>query len=143
MKMKLSILSSEPGVKAVTLHEAVIENINTNCVIAMDSDYIMLHYQPIHCMESRTSAIQIRSTSTFQVLNTIVDAKTYVFHYLNGLIATAGYVPGEPDDWNWIRLKFRLTFFFKMTKHFFRIWEVKTGKPIKKIPCCNKVRSLR
>ena len=79
----------------------------------------MLHYQPIHCMESRTSAIQIRSTSTFQVLNTIVDAKTYVFHYLNGLIATAGYVPGEPDDWNWIRLQFRLSIFSKMTNHFF------------------------
>ena len=58
----------------------------------MDNDYTLFFYNR---HDSLYSEIQIRSTSTFQVLHTIVlDDGTaealhpYVFHYLNGLIVS-------------------------------------------------------
>ena len=91
--IKLIVLPSEVGEDAVLLHEAVIDKANFIWEIAMDKDYILFLYNR---HDSLYSEIQIRSTSTFQVLNNIVlddgNAKTlhpYVFHYLNGLIVTS------------------------------------------------------
>ena len=90
--IKLIVLLSEVGEDAVLLHEAVIDKANFIWEIAMDKDYILILYNR---HDSLYSEIQIRSTSTFQVLNNIVlddgNARTlypYVFHYLNGLIVT-------------------------------------------------------
>ena len=92
-RIKLSVLSSEVGEESVLLHEAVIDKANFIWEIAMDNDYILFLYNR---HDSFNSEIQIRSTSSFQVLNTIIlddgAAETlhpYVFHYLNGLIVTS------------------------------------------------------
>ena len=92
-RIKISVLSSEVGEESVLLHEAVIDKANFIWEIAMDKDYILFLYNR---HDSFNSEIQIRSTSTFQVLNNIVlddgNARTlhpYVFHYLNGLIVTS------------------------------------------------------
>ena len=83
----------------------------------MDSDYILFFFSR-HDL-SYNSEIQIRSTSTFRVLNTIVldDGATkfafqsYVFHYLNGLIAI-GFVDTYHLKAKWIRFNSR---FIKFT----------------------------
>ena len=127
----------------MTLHEAVIENVNFIWEIAMDSDYILFFFSRHN---SFNSEIQIRSTSTFQVLNTIVldDGATkfvfqpYLFHYLNGLIAI-----GFEDTYNlnakWIRFNFKFkncsVLRTKLNFVIFRVWDVKTNECIKKIPC--------
>ena len=90
--IKLIVLPSEVGEDAVLLHEAVIDKANFIWEIAMDKDYILFLYNR---HDDLYSEIQIRSTSYFQVLNTIIlddgAAETlhpYVFHYLNGLIVS-------------------------------------------------------
>ena len=144
-------LSSKVGEDAVTLHEAVIENVNFIWEIAMDSDYILFFFSRHN---SFNSEIQIRSTSTFQVLNTIVldDGATkfvlqpYLFHYLNGLIAI-----GFEDTYNlnakWIRFNFKFkncsVLRTKLNFVIFRVWDVKTNECIKKIPCYDMLSAIR
>ena len=107
LNIKLSVLPSKVGGKAVTLHEAVMEKPGFIFEIAMDSDYTLFFFSG---HDSENSEIQIWSTSTFLVLNTIVlefriplhyfmyssnycapydfsNQSNLVFHYHNGLIA--------------------------------------------------------
>ena len=106
LNIKLSVLPSKVGGKAVTLHEAMMKP-GFIFEIAMDSDYTLFFFSG---HDSENSEIQIRSTSTFLVLNTIVleefriplhyfmyssysgkndffHHSNLVFHYHNGLIA--------------------------------------------------------
>ena len=116
IRIKLSVLPKETEGPAVLLHEAIIEDTYSIWEVAMDSDYTLFLYNRIGSLYSE---IQIRNTCTFQVLNTIVldDSRTdstfrpYVFHYLNGLIATC--LRTEMNNEKWIRFNLNHKFIFE------------------------------
>ena len=77
LNIKLSVLPSKVGGKAVTLHEAMMKP-GFIFEIAMDSDYTLFFFSG---HDSENSEIQIWSTSTFLVLNTIVLEFRIPLHY--------------------------------------------------------------
>ena len=116
IRIKLSVLPKESVGAAVLFLEAIIADTNSIWEVAMDSEYTLFLYNRIGSLYSE---IQIRNTCTFQVLNTIVldDSRTdstfrpYVFHYLNGLIATC--LRTEMNNEKWIRFNLNHKFIFE------------------------------
>ncbi len=84
----------------------------------MDKNYVLLFCTKN--LETISSQIQIRSTTSFEILNIILldDGRTefafrpYVFHYLNGLIVT-GFEASGGSKGKWIR--FVVLYIFSMT----------------------------